>query len=493
MAKNLLQASDVYSHRPIVLKEAPEFWDTAADALATFTDPEQIRADRELDIQEEQYDRNYEIAQDTLDLEQQRTTAEIRSSDIRNKLERDKLDAELIKDSTEGLPWEYKARLAEELDSPLAEGYGIIAGDVAAAKGDFNKAINEGNSKEANKIFRDNYDLFSSDSKTLEKKERDLHGLFALQALPSLVSMPGVQDLVGQSQFQAWKDASTPEEALRYLNSFIPTIGAAGQLNRERYEALKNVGDVLSTLSTAAVDSGSQTLVDALNEKIPTYMNQLSRFLGPQDFKKEEDKDKIDYKIVMAGIDDPATKKDERARAALDPSKKYSVQFKNIDGSIKRLDMTGEEADRREKKEGIQILSYDEVKKIVGRNGQPTIDVNTKWKDVDSGQVLTYLGVVKTRKTVKGGGYSYTKYMKFKDSSNRFVKYTMNEAFRKRFAPASGVPKGAPQPMQQDRTAGGGLQIPMQSALAGQSPTTAPVDTLQSIEDIYNSYENIIP
>ena len=74
MARNLLQRmqrggqlqpSGVYSHRPIVLEEAPEVWETAADALATITDPEQIRADRELDMQEEQYDRNYEIAKDT--------------------------------------------------------------------------------------------------------------------------------------------------------------------------------------------------------------------------------------------------------------------------------------------------------------------------------------------------------------------------------------------------------------------------------------------
>ena len=484
-----LQPSGVYSHRPIVLEEAPEFWETAVDALATITDPEQIRADRELDKQEEQYDRNNEIAQDTLDLEQQRTTAEIRSSDIRNKLEKDKLDAQVLNDSIGDLPWRYKARVAEELDSPLAGSYGIIAGDVVAAEGDFQKAINEGNSKEAKRIFRDNYDVFGLEKESFKKKEKDLHGLFALQALPSLVSMPGVQDLVGQSQFQAWKDASTPEDALRYLNSFIPTIGAAGQLNRERYEALKNVGDVLSTLSAAAVDSGSQTLVDALNEKIPTYMNQLSRFLGPQDFKTDDQKkdDTVDYKFITAGIDDPETTKDERVRTALDPSKKYSVQFKTVDGSTKKLEMTGEEASRREEREGIKIISTDLIaERIVSRNGKPNIKVNEKIKDLKTGKILTYEGL---QEVVTNVPYSKTKYLQFRDSDGKMVRYTVGQAYNRKFGP----PREAPQPMQQDRIAGGGLQIPTQSAFAGQPPEAAPVDSLQSIEDIYDSYENTIP
>jgi hypothetical protein len=496
MAKNLLQASQVYSHRPIVLEEAPEPWQTAEAIASTFFDPDATRADRALQLEEDEFslrkmqdDRNYELAQDTLDLEQQRTTAEIRSSEIRNKIERDKLDADLIKDSTEDLPWQYKARVAGELGSPLAGTYGIIAGDMVAAEGAFNKAINEGDSKQANRIFRDNYDLFGSEKKSLEKKEKDLHGLFALQALPSLVSMPGVENLVGQSQLQAWKDVSTPDEALRYLNSFIPTIGAAGQLNRERYEALKNVGDVLSTLSAAAVDSGSETLVNALNEKIPTYMNQLSRFLGPQDFKTDEQKtvDTVDYKFITAGIDDPKTAIDERARVPLDPSKRYSVQFKTIDGSTKKLEMTGEEASRREKKEGIKIISTDIIaERIVSRNGKPNIEVNEKIKDLKTGKILTYEGL---QEVVTNVPYSKTKYLQFRDSDGKRVRYTVGQAYNRKFGP----PTGAPQPIQQDRIAGGGLQVPTQSAYAGQPPTTTPSDSLQSLQDVFDTYENIVP
>jgi len=497
MARNLLQRmqrggqlqpSGVYSHRPIVLEEAPEFWETAVDALATITDPEQIRADRELDMQEEQYDRNYEIAQDTLDLEQQRTTAEIRSSNKRNEIERDKLNADILQDSTEGLDWKHRAAIATELDSPLGDTYGVIAGDYASAEGDFNKAINEGDSKKANKIFRDNYSLFDTNSKSREIKEKSLHGLFALQALPSLISMPGVKDLVGQSQFDTWKNARTPEDALRYLNQFIPVIGAAGALNKERYEALKNIGSVLSTLSTAAVDSGSEALVEALNEKIPTYMNQLSRFLGPQDFKTDEQKtvDTVDYKFITAGIDDPKTTKDERVRTALDPSKKYSVQFKTVDGSTKKLEMTGEEAVRREKREGIKIISTDLIaERIVSRNGKPNIEVDEKIKDLKTGKILTYEGL---QEVVTNVPYSKTKYLQFRDSDGKRVRYTVGQAYNRKFGP----PREAPQPMQQDRTAGGGLQIPMQSALAGQPPTTAPTDSLQSLQDVFDTYENII-
>ena len=503
MARNLLQASDVYSHRPIVLKEAPEFWDTAADALATFTDPEQIRADRELDMQEEQYDRNYEIAQDTLDLEQQRTTAEIRSSDIRNKLEKDKLDAQILSDSIGDLPWRYKARVAEELDSPLAGSYGIIAGDVAASEADFQKAINEGNSKEANRIFRDNYDVFGLEKESFKKKEKDLHGLFALQALPSLVSMPGVKDLVGQSQFQAWQDASTPEDALRYLNQFIPVIGAAGALNKERYEALKNIGSVLSTLSTAAVDSGSQVLLDKLNEKIPTYMNNLSRFLGPQDFKTDDQKkDTVDYKFITAGTDDPKTTKDERVRIALDPSKTYSVQYKDVEGKQHFSTMKGSQIDKMEKQEGIKIKSTKEIFQILSRSGVPNIEPGTKVMDLAGNKILTFKGMktaptkkgisVKTGIAGAGSPYGEARYMYFEDSSGKLIKYTLGQVYKKKFALTSGVPKGAPQPMQQDRIAGGGLQIPTQSALAGQPPEAAPTDSLQSLQDVFDTYENII-
>ena len=498
MAKNLLQASQVYSHRPIVLEEAPEPWQTAEAIASTFFDPDATRADRTLQLEEDelslrkmQDDRNYELAQDSLDLEQQRTTAEIRSSDTRNKLEKDKLDAQILSDSMGDLPWRYKARVAEELDSPLAGSYGIIAGDVVAAEGDFQKAINEGDSKEANRIFRDNHDVFGLEKESFKQKEKSLHGLFALQALPSLVSMPGVQDLVGQSQFQAWKDASTPEDALRYLNSFIPTIGAAGQLNKERYQALKNVGDVLSTLSTAAVDSGSQELVDALNEKIPTYMNQLSRFLGPQDFKtdeqKKKDDDKVDYKFITAGTDDPKTAIDERARVSLDPSKKYSVQFKTVDGTTKKLEMTGEEASRREKKEGIKIISTDLIaERIVSKNGKPNIEVNEKIKDLKTGKILIYEGL---QEVVTNVPYSKTKYLQFRDSDGKRVRYTVGQAYNRKFGP----PTAAPQQMQQDRIAGGGLQVPTQSAFAGQPPTTTPSDSLQSLQGVFDTYENIIP
>jgi len=505
MAKNLiqrmqrggqLQPSGVYSHRPIVLEEAPELWETIASAAGTFFDPEETRADRLVDLEEDelnfrkiQGDRNYEIAQDTLDIDRQRSIAEIRSSNKRNEIERDKLNADILQDSTEGLDWKHRAAIATELDSPLGDTYGVIAGDYASAEGDFNKAINEGDSKKANKIFRDNYSLFDTNSKSREIKEKSLHGLFALQALPSLISMPGVKDLVGQSQFDTWKNARTPEDALRYLNQFIPVIGAAGALNKERYEALKNIGSVLSTLSTAAVDSGSEALVEELNKKIPTYMNQLSRFLGPQDFQVDDQKkkdDEVDYKFVMAGTDDPKTTKDERVRTALDPSKKYSVQFKTVDGSTKKLEMTGEEAVRREKREGIKIISTDLIaERIVSRNGKPNIKVNEKIKDLKTGKILTYEGL---QEVVTNVPYSKTKYLQFRDSDGKRVRYTVGQAYNRKFGP----PREAPQPMQQDRTAGGGLQIPMQSALAGQPPTTAPTDSLQSLQDVFDTYENII-
>ena len=519
MAKNLiqrmqgggqLQPRSVYSHQPIVLEEAPELWETIASAAGTFFDPEETRADRLVDLEEDelnfrkiQGDRNYELAQDTLDIDRQRSIAEIRSSNKRNEIERDKLNADILQDSTEGLDWKHRAAIATELDSPLGDTYGVIAGDYASAEGGFNKAVNAGDSKEANKILRENYNLFKTNSKDLESKERSLHGLFALQALPSLISMPGVKDLVGQSQFDTWKNARTPEDALRYLNQFIPVIGAAGALNKERYEALKNIGSVLSTLSTAAVDSGSQALVDALNEKIPTYMNQLSRFLGPQDFKTDDQKkDTVDYKFITAGTDDPKTTKDERVRIALDPSKTYSVQYKDVEGKQHFSTMKGSQIDKMEKQEGIKIKSTKEIFQILSRSGVPNIEPGTKVMDLAGNKILTFKGMktapakkgisVKTGIAGAGSPYGEAKYMYFEDSSGKLIKYTLGQVYKKKFALTSGVPKGAPQPMQQDRIAGGGLQIPTQSAFAGQPPEASPTDSLQSLQDVFDTYENII-
>ena len=109
-----------------------------------------------------------------------------------------------------------------------------------------------------------------------------------------------------------------------------------------------------------------------------------------------------------------------------------------------------------------------------------------KIKDLKTGKILTYEGL---QEVVTNVPYSKTKYLQFRDSDGKMVRYTVGQAYNRKFGP----PREAPQPMQQDRIAGGGLQIPTQSAFAGQPPEAAPVDSLQSIEDIYDSYENTIP
>ena len=60
MARNLLQASEVYSHQPIVLQESRDIYDTLSTAFDTLVDPEQARADLELEYTKEMADKNYE-------------------------------------------------------------------------------------------------------------------------------------------------------------------------------------------------------------------------------------------------------------------------------------------------------------------------------------------------------------------------------------------------------------------------------------------------
>ena len=97
MARNLLQASDVYSHRPIALKEAPDAWEIAAGIADTLFDPEQARADRELEYEKEMADKNYQLAQETLALDRQKSEAQISASKESSALAEKTFEANLFR------------------------------------------------------------------------------------------------------------------------------------------------------------------------------------------------------------------------------------------------------------------------------------------------------------------------------------------------------------------------------------------------------------
>ena len=270
MANNLLQASQVYSHRPIALQEAPEPWQTAEAALDTLLDPEQAMAYRELDMQEEQYDRNYELSKDTLALERQKINADISNSDRDYELRQDRLDADIFASATKDMPLQYAASLADSLDVKGKETYTAMATDYIDAKKEFDTAVSGNDLLAAKKAYDDNYGVFSTNKKELLNIENKIEGMFSKYVLTSLLTIPGVKEAVGDSTYARWSKVDTmiPAHASIYLKNFLPAINQASILKKDKMEMLKDVGAVLSAVQKQSVDVGTDIFIGSLEAKL---------------------------------------------------------------------------------------------------------------------------------------------------------------------------------------------------------------------------------
>jgi len=282
MANNLLQASQVYSHRPIALQEAPEPWQTAEAALDTLLDPEQRRADLELQYTKEMADKNYKLAQDSLALDRQKTTSDISNRERDYELRQDRLDADIFASAIEDMPLQYAASLADSLDVKGKETYTAMATDYIDAKKEFDTAVSGNDLSAAKKVYDDNYGVFSTNKKELLNIENKIEGMFSKDVLSSLLTIPGVKEAVGDSTYARWSKVDTmiPAHASIYLKNFLPAINQASILKKDKMEMLKDVGAVLSTVQKQSVDVGTDKFIGSLEAKLDEYFSAYMKEAG---------------------------------------------------------------------------------------------------------------------------------------------------------------------------------------------------------------------
>ena len=282
MANNLLQASQVYSHRPIALQEAPEPWQTAEAALDTLLDPEQRRADLELQYTKEMADKNYKLAQDSLALDRQKTTSDISNRERDYELRQDRLDADIFASAIEDMPLQYAASLADSLDVKGKETYTAMATDYIDAKKEFDTAVSGNDLLAAKKAYDDNYGVFSTNKKELLNIENKIEGMFSKDVLSSLLTIPGVKEAVGDSTYARWSKVDTmiPAHASIYLKNFLPAINQASILKKDKMEMLKDVGAVLSTVQKQSVDVGTDKFIGSLEAKLDEYFSAYMKEAG---------------------------------------------------------------------------------------------------------------------------------------------------------------------------------------------------------------------
>ena len=494
MAKNLIQRmqsggriqpSDVEQYQPIKMFEPAGKWQTALDIYNKQFDPELELARDSLEFKRKEARDAKELAQDTLALETRKLQESILSDKRKDARAKTKSDFDIYSSAVEGLDFGMAASVAQgmEMDT-LATINTDLAGKVSEANQAFSEAVANNNYKQANKIFNDNSILFSRNDVNLKAKENELQGMYAKSILPSLLSIDGVKNSLGDELYNRWSDPNLSNAAaLNAFNSFVPTLSIARGANEDNIKALKTFIELSPSLYEAAVDANSQTLINSLNEKVVPAINKLTESAFKTGRPSKEDKEKKTSGLfVTAGLDDPKTKKDERVKTPLEPLGKYNVQFKTIDGSTKKLKMTGEEISRREKREGIKVISADIIgERIVSKTGKPNIEVNQKIKDLKTGKVLTYEGL---QEVVTNLPYAKTKYLQFRDSDGKRVRYTVAQAYNREFGPSTEVF----QPMQQDKKQSE-IKLPMNQVIA--EPSSA--SDIGEVDAIFQKYSNITP
>ena len=198
MAKNLiqrmqgggqLQPRGVASHRPIVLEEAPELWETIASAAGTFFDPDATRADLELEYTKEIADKNYQLAQDSLALDRQKSEAKIATDKDSSALAQKTFEANLFFEATEDMSPVHSAPLAGKLGMKNVETtLNATADAVMSARSEISQAKATGDSSKIREVINKHSSILDTKYGKSFKLDAEMaiEGIYAKQTLAGI-------------------------------------------------------------------------------------------------------------------------------------------------------------------------------------------------------------------------------------------------------------------------------------------------------------------
>ena len=277
---NLLQASEVYSHRPIALKEAPDVWETVAGIADTLFDPEQARADRELEYTKEMADKNYQLAQESLALDKRESEAQISASKDSSALAEKAFEANLFFETTKDMPLEYSSQLAREQGmTEVADMQESLKDSVMLAKSSINAAKASGNSSKIRDAISQNSSILDTayGSSIKLDAEAEIEGIYAKRTLGRIASQPGVSELgIDASR---WTNL-TPQESLKVLEGLPMRVQLASGAQATKISILKTAADSLEGFYTQAADIGTATQTSKILEAYGRVLSPMLKDAG---------------------------------------------------------------------------------------------------------------------------------------------------------------------------------------------------------------------
>ena len=277
---NLLQASEVYSHRPIALKEAPDAWETVASIADTLFDPEQVRADRELEYTKEIADKNYQLAQDSLALDRQKSEAKIATDKDSSALAQKTFEANLFFEATEDMSPVHSAPLAGKLGMKNVETtLNATADAVMLARREISQAKATGDSSKIREVINKHSSILDTKYGKSFKLDAEMaiEGIYAKQTLAGIQRIPGLDEIGIDTS--AW-GTMEPDRALRELERLPTTIKWATGLQANKIAILKEGASILQGLYKEAADVGTTSQIKAILSNYDTVLSSMVEAAG---------------------------------------------------------------------------------------------------------------------------------------------------------------------------------------------------------------------
>ena len=289
---NLLQASEVYSHRPIALKEAPDAWETVASIADTLFDPEQVRADRELEYTKEIADKNYQLAQDSLALDRQKSEAKIATDKDSSALAQKTFEANLFFEATEDMSPVHSAPLAGKLGMKNVETtLNATADAVMLARREISQAKATGDSSKIREVINKHSSILDTKYGKSFKLDAEMaiEGIYAKQTLAGIQRIPGLDEIGIDTS--AW-GTMEPDRALRELERLPTTIKWATGLQANKIAILKEGASILQGLYKEASDVGTTSQIKAILSNYDTVLASMVGAAGVEGLKAMGDQEK---------------------------------------------------------------------------------------------------------------------------------------------------------------------------------------------------------
>jgi hypothetical protein len=301
MAKNLiqrmarggqLQPSGVYSHQPIVLQESRDIYDTLSTVAETLFDPEQARADRELEYEKEMADKNYQLAQDSLALDRQKTTADISASRDSSALAQRTFEANLFFEATEDMSPVHSAPLAGKLGLKNVETtLNSTADAVMSARNEISQAKATGDSSKIREVINKHSSILDTKYGKSFKLDAEMaiEGIYAKRTLAGIQKIPGLAEIGIETS--AWATME-PDRALRELERLPTTIKWATGLQANKIAILKEGASILQGLYKEASDVGTTSQIKAILGNYDTVLASMVGVAGVEGLKAMGDQEK---------------------------------------------------------------------------------------------------------------------------------------------------------------------------------------------------------